>query len=111
MGGRGCAAGCDGNRLRHGFTDTQLNRKFRKHGHEFGDITKEEYGLRAIKFRDSEENSLVKKFTTKAGNTFMYNTETNEFLLHKSSGEITTYFFPTDGVGYWTRQREKYETQ
>jgi pyocin large subunit-like protein len=109
MGGRGGDAGCVGENSKHGFTDAQLNRKYDKHGKEFGNISKDEYSSLAIKLRDSIETETLEQFTTAAGNTFKYNKNTNEFLIHKSNGEITTFFRPTDSYKYWIRQREKYE--
>ena len=88
MGGRSGSAACEGGYSSHGFSDEQLQRKYQKHGKDFGDISQEEYSERALKIRNASAESGIEQFETPDGNVFKYNTNTNEFLLYKSNGKL-----------------------
>jgi len=78
-------------------------------GRPEGDISKAEYSSRAIHFRDAPIGRDIEQFVFSSGIIFKYNTKTNEFMIHKPNGEITTYLIPTNPIKYWATQKEQYE--
>ena len=74
-----------------------------KHGHEFGDITQEEYLQKANELIASVADTILKKYEDD-GDLMYFNTATDEFLVLSPDGYIRTYFIPDDGIEYWERQ-------
>ena len=74
---------------------------YNKHGHEFGDITKEEYLKLANELFTSGE-ALTK--TESDGDLLFYDVESNTFGVLSQDGYIRTCFKPDDGIEYWNRQ-------
>lgn len=74
---------------------------FEKHGHEFGDITKEEYLAIANALFTSDE--ALRK-TESDGDLLFYDVASNTFGVLSEDGYIRTCFKPDDGIEYWNRQ-------
>lgn len=64
---------------------------FKKHGHEFGFETEEEYVVAAVKFVRSPPVGTLQK-VQKDGDISYYNPKTNEFAVKSKKGKIRTYF-------------------
>lgn len=76
---------------------------FKKHGHEFGDITIEEYLQMANDLINSDSDTLHTKIS-KDGDYVFYDEATNEFLVLSDDGYIRTFFKPNAGIDYYNRQ-------
>ena len=76
---------------------------YEKHGHEFGNITKEEYLQKANDLINSDSPDILTKYEDD-GDFMYFNKKTDEFLVLSPDGYIRTYFIPTDGIDYWNRQ-------
>ncbi len=74
---------------------------YNKHGHEFGDITKEEY-LKLANELFTSGKALTK--TESDGDLLFYDVESNTFGVLSQDGYIRTCFKPDDGIEYWNRQ-------
>jgi pyocin large subunit-like protein len=81
---------------------------FRRHGEEFGARTAEEYEQLAMSFVRRRGTDGVESFVSGDGFVFMYEPSANTFLIHRSGGELVTFYKPTT-INYWQRQRDKYE--
>lgn len=77
---------------------------YKKHGAEFGKITKEEYLRKANELINSDSPDVLHKTEKEDGDFLFYNQKTNEFLVLSTDGYIRTYFKPDDGIKYWERQ-------
>ena len=76
---------------------------YEKHGHEFGNITKEEYLQKANDLINSDSPDVLTKYEDD-GDFMYFNKKTDEFLVLAPDGYIRTYFIPDDGIDYWNRQ-------
>jgi pyocin large subunit-like protein len=74
---------------------------FEKHGHEFGDITKEAY-LKLANDLFTSDDALRK--TEPDGDLLFYDVASNTFGVLSEEGYIRTCFKPDDGIAYWNRQ-------
>ena len=74
---------------------------FEKHGHEFGDITKEDY-LKIANDLFNSDDALRK--TESDGDLLFYDVANNTFGVLSQDGYIRTCFKPDDGIDYWNRQ-------
>jgi RHS repeat-associated protein len=83
--------------------DTHYDKHAVKQG-EFGKITKTEYLDRAQKLVTSKPGGNILTKTRTNGDTMYYNKSTNEFGVTNASGNIRTYFKPSDGIGYFNNQ-------
>ncbi len=77
---------------------------WKKHGEEFGGVTKEEYLRKANELILSEDPALLTKAEKEDGDTLYYLESTNEFLVLSPDGYIRTYFKPGAGIDYYNRQ-------
>ncbi len=76
---------------------------YEKHGHEFGNITKEEYLQKANDLINTDSPDILTKYEDD-GDFMYFNKKTDEFLVLAPDGYIRTYFIPDDGIDYWNRQ-------
>ena len=88
-----------------------LDRKFKKHGSEWGDgnLTKEAYRKRDNDLIDSKVGGDIDGFVSDEGTIFRYNNRTNEFATAYPDGSVQTLFRPTRGADYWATQINKYK--
>ncbi|MBR4092412.1 MAG: hypothetical protein IKK32_00900 [Oscillospiraceae bacterium] len=84
-------------------SEKQYVSHYEKHGHEFGDITIEEYLHMANDLINSDSDTLHTKIS-KDGDYLFYDEATNEFLVLSDDGYIRTFFKPNAGIDYYNRQ-------
>ncbi|EOU1942089.1 minor capsid protein [Clostridium perfringens] len=87
-------------------------KKFRKHvekhGHEYNNISAEEYLKTARELLAADLNKDIDGFKSKDGFIFKYKKSTNDFALGRADGKISTLFKPGDKLDYWKTQKELY---
>ena len=76
---------------------------YKKHGAEFGNITKEEYLRLANELINSESDRVLHKYS-EDGDYMYFDQDTGYFLVLSEDGYIRTFFIPTAGIKYWERQ-------
>ena len=76
---------------------------YEKHGHEFGNITKEEYLQKANDLINSDSPDVLTKYEDD-GDFMYFDKKSGEFLVLSPDGYIRTFFIPDDGIDYWNRQ-------
>lgn len=76
---------------------------YEKHGHEFGNITKEEYLQKANDLINSDSPDVLTKYEDD-GDFMYFDKISGEFLVLSPDGYIRTFFIPDDGIDYWNRQ-------
>jgi SPP1 gp7 family putative phage head morphogenesis protein len=96
------------------FTSTFYNnRKYKehieKHLKEYGNITEEEYLDIARKLLVEPLNDDVEGFISKAGFVFKYRKSTNDFVIGRPDGHISTLFKPVDEYEYYLDQVKKFK--
>ncbi len=84
--------------------EARYDEHFRKHGSEFGSITKEQYLDLANKLIASKSKSVLHK-TSEDGDSLFYDKDKNYFLVLSSDGFIRTFFIPDSGMKYWEKQK------
>jgi pyocin large subunit-like protein len=111
MGGMGGSSGNSGNGEpeKCGFSDATRRQHFDKHGREYGAKSESEYEKMAIAFRDRPAGKSTRQFVSGDGFKFKYEESGNDFLITKPTGEIVTFYKPTDGLAYWERQVLTYD--
>jgi len=81
-----------------------LDEHFRKHGSEFGAISKGEYLRRARALRDTPAGYNVLQFVRDDGVITKFDRRTGYFGAYNPDGTIRTFFIPNDGERYFHRQ-------
>lgn len=76
---------------------------YKKHGKEFGSITKEEYLSMANDLINSTSASVLHK-TSKDGDYLYFDQDTGYFLVLSEDGYIRTFFIPDRGKAYYDKQ-------
>lgn len=79
-----------------------MNEHYEKHGVDMGFNSAEEYQAAASAVV-TNPNALHKE-EAEDGDDVYYIEETNEFVIVSKDGYIRTYFYPSDGIGYYNRQ-------
>ena len=97
MGGGGNASGLWGDDW---ISEESLLNHYNRHGRNTNTKTKEEYLAKAKNFVKSNSYGTLTK-TDSRGSTYMYNPNTNEFVIVSKGGQIVTYFNPSSGIRYW----------
>jgi hypothetical protein len=91
-----------------GFVNEQrLDEHYRKHGAEFGNITKLDYLHQAQLLRDTAVGGPVLQTVRADGVTTRYDRQTGAFIAFNRNGTIRTFFKPNDGERYYRRQAER----
>jgi pyocin large subunit-like protein len=90
---------------RIGFASERLlNEHFRKHGREFGKITREEYLLMAQTLRDRPLDMKILESVRRDGVVTRFDRRTKAFIAFERNLIIRTFFKPADGEKYFQRQ-------
>ena len=76
---------------------------YKKHGAEFGDITKEQYLELANELINSTSDRVLHKYS-EDGDYMYFDQDTGYFLVLSEDGYIRTFFIPSAGIKYWNRQ-------
>ena len=84
-------------------TEKLFDEHYKKHGSEFGDVTKEQYLELANKLINSRSDSVLRK-TSDDGDSLFYDKDRNYFLVLSGDGYIRTLFRPDSGIRYWEKQ-------
>jgi pyocin large subunit-like protein len=93
-----------------GFVDERrLDEHYRKHGAEFGHITKLDYLHQAQLLRDTAVGGPVLETMRHDGVTTRFDRQTGAFVAFNRDGTIRTFFKPNDGERYYRRQAERSE--
>ncbi|WIM10027.1 hypothetical protein [Enhydrobacter sp.] len=93
-----------------GFVDEQrLDEHYRKHGAEFGHITKLDYLHQAQLLRDTAVGGPVLETVRHDGVVTRFDRQTGAFVAFNRDGTIRTFFKPNDGERYYRRQAERGE--
>jgi len=88
-------------------TPQKLHDHFRKHGREFGKITREEYLRRAQELRDRPAGGEVLEAVRKDGVITRFDRKSGAFLACNPDATIRTFFRPNDGERYFWRQARR----
>jgi hypothetical protein len=80
---------------------------YRKHGREFGSISKEQYLLKAQELRDHPAGGDILEHVRPDGVITRFDRATGDFIAFNDDGVIRTYFRPNDGEAYFRRQARR----
>ena len=88
-----------------GFRDRALlEEHFRKHGAEFGNVSRAQYLRIAQDLRDRPTGGDVLELVRADGVTSRFDRQSGTFIAFNSNGTIRTCFRPRDGERYFRRQ-------
>lgn len=88
-----------------GFATVQkLGDHYKKHGREFGEITRKEYLRLAQTLRDRPAGGEILEAVRRDGVVTRFDRKSGAFLACNPDGTIRTFFKPTDGERYFRRQ-------
>lgn len=90
-------------------TPELLDEHYRKHGAEFGGISKAEYLRRARALRDAPPSRSVLQAVHEDGVITKFDRRTGDFLAYNPDRTIRTFFIPNDGERYFHRQARRYD--
>ena len=82
----------------------QLDDHYRKHGHEFGRISKAEYLRLAQALRDAPVSASILEAKRPDGTTSRFDRVRGYFGAYNSDKTIRTFFIPAAGESYFRRQ-------
>jgi hypothetical protein len=94
-----------------GFRSRQaVDEHFRKHAREFGpDLTPDDYLRRAQALRDAPAGGPILEARRPDGVTTRFDRRTGDFLAFNPDRTLRTFFRPTTGESYFTRQAQRPE--
>lgn len=91
-----------------GFADQRrLDEHYKKHGAEFGRITRQDYLRQAQLLRDARVGGPILETVRADGVTTRFDRDTGAFVAFNPTGVIRTFFKPNDGERYYRRQAER----
>ncbi|HJQ57215.1 MAG TPA: hypothetical protein VJ890_09930 [Vineibacter sp.] len=85
----------------------RLDEHYRKHGSEFGDISRQDYLRQAQALRDAPAGGDVLQAVRRDGVVTRFDRRSGAFLAFNADGVIRTFFRPNDGERYFRRQLER----
>ncbi|SJZ72451.1 hypothetical protein SAMN02745126_02043 [Enhydrobacter aerosaccus] len=88
-------------------SEWKLDEHYKKHGAEFGNITKLDYLHQAQLLRDTAVGGPVIQAVRRDGVTTRFDRQTGAFVAFNRDGTIRTFFKPNDGERYFRRQAER----
>lgn len=88
-------------------SEARLEEHYRKHGAEFGNITRIDYLHQAQLLRDTAVGGPVLEIVRRDGVTTRFDRQTGAFIAFNPDGTIRTFFKPNDGERYFRRQAER----
>ena len=98
----------DSDIIKIGFeTPKLMQRHYKKHGKEYGDISIESYLSLANELANMPDSEDVEKMVRSDESTAIYRFSTNDFLVLTKEGNIRTFFKPKSGKEYWIYEHER----
>ena len=91
-------------------TQHLLEEHFAKHGHEFGQITQEQYLHMAQQLRDSRPGKNVLEAKRTGGGGAKFDKRYGWFVAYDADGTLRTFFIPNEGIRYFERQGRNRES-
>lgn len=88
-------------------TRERLDEHYRKHGAEFGSITKAEYLRLARMLRDTPAGGPILQAAKAGGVITKFDRRKGTFGAYAPNGTIRTFFIPNDGERYFWRQAKR----
>lgn len=85
-----------------------LEDHYAKHGHEFGNITREQYLHMAQQLRDARPGKNVLELKRPEGGGAKFDKRYGWFVAYDSDRTLRTFFIPNDGIRYFERQARTY---
>jgi pyocin large subunit-like protein len=85
-----------------------LHEHFLKHGHEFGNITEQQYLRMAQRLRDARPGKEVLESRRPDGGGAKFDRKRGWFVAYDPSGAIRTFFVPAEGIRYFELQTRTY---
>ena len=85
----------------------RLEDHYRKHGGEFGSISRQEYLRQAQALRDAPAGGPVLEAVRRDGVITRFDRRSGAFLAFNQDGVIRTFFRPNDGERYFHRQLDR----
>lgn len=92
-------------------SEKKFNKHVEKHLEEYEDINPEEYLNIARRLLAEPLSEDVEGFLSEANFVFKYRKSTNDFVIGREDGKISTLFKPKDGNKYWITQIEKFKKE
>lgn len=94
--------------LAQGFRSArQYDDHYKKHGHEFGKITKQQYLKFAQELRDAPKGGDILESIRADGVVTRFHKKKGWFLAFNKDRTIRTFFIPNDGERYFHRQAKR----
>jgi hypothetical protein len=84
-----------------------LEEHYAKHGHEFGQVTQEQYLQMAQQLRDSRPGKNILE-AKRAHGAAKFDKRYGWFVAYDTDGTIRTFFIPNTGLRYFERQSKNY---
>ena len=88
-------------------TAERLDEHYRKHGREFGSISRDEYLRLAQTLRDRPAGGTVLQAVRRDGVITRFDRASGAFVAFADDGVIRTFFTPNDGERYFQRQARR----
>jgi pyocin large subunit-like protein len=85
-----------------------LDEHFAKHGHEFGQVTRDQYLHMAQQLRDSRVGKNILEAKRPGGGGAKFDRRFGWFVAYDGDGTIRTFFVPNEGIRYFERQGQTY---
>lgn len=85
-------------------TEEQFEAHYRKHGREFGNISKQEYLRLAQELRDAPAGKDILEARRRDGVLTKFDRRKGYFGAYNPDGSIRTFFIPVAGESYFRRQ-------
>ncbi len=85
----------------------RLDEHYRKHGREFGSISRDEYLRLAQALRDRPVGGAVLQAVRHDGVITRFDRASGAFVAFDDDGVIRTFFIPNDGERYFQRQTRR----
>lgn len=85
----------------------QLDEHYRKHGSEFGNISRPQYLCLAQDLRDAPAGGPILERKRPDGTVSRFDKRNGHFGAFNPDGAIRTFFIPNGGESYFRRQAER----
>ncbi len=89
-------------------TEDMLEDHYARHGHEFGNISKQQYLRMAQHLRDSRTGKEVLETRRPDGGGAKFDVRHGWFVAYGADGTIRTFFVPAEGIRYFESQARAY---